>query len=188
MKTFKVLIYFILPILIVGCAAALFILNGQKKSLPVYGQAPDFKLTEQSGKTLASEDLKGKPWLAGFIFTRCQGQCPIISEQMSQVAKEFKKLRLVSFSVDPDYDSPKVLSGYAERLGADPVQWSFVTGARDALNRVTAGFHMNKIDEPMFHSASLVLMDAHNQARGFYDANDAEKIEKLKRDIKSLLK
>lgn len=188
MKLFKVITYFILPILIILCAATLFILNQKKSSLPVYGPAPDFKLTDQSGKALTNDDLKGRPWLAGFIFTRCQGQCPIISQQMTQIAQEFKKLRLVSFSVDPDFDSPEVLSKYAERFDADPAQWSFVTGSRDALNRVTTGFHMNTVDEPMFHSASLVLMDAQNQARGFYDANDAEKIEKLKRDIKSFLK
>ena len=184
MKIFKILIYFILPTLILLCAVTLLILNRQKNSVAFYDPAPRFKLTEQSGKELNSEDLKGRPWLAGFIFTRCQGQCPIISEEMSQIAKEFKKLRMMSFSVDPDYDSPRVLSKYAERFDADPAQWSFVTGPRDVLNHVTTGFHMNTIDDPMFHSASVVLVDGQGRVRGYYDANDAEKVEKLKRDIK----
>ena len=187
MKIFKVFIYIILPALIFLSAVFFISLNNQKKSLPIYGSAPDFRLMERSGRQLKCDDLKGAPWIAGFIFTRCLEQCPMIGDDMRRIMNEVEGIRLVSFSVDPNFDTPAVLSEYAKRFEADPARWFFLTGQREVLNHVTTSFHMNKIDEPMFHSASLVLMDSKNRVRGFYDANDPERIENLKRDAKSLM-
>lgn len=151
--------------------------------LPVYARAPDFLLTERSGRDVSLSDLAGRPWIADFIFTRCGGICPMMSSKMADLAKELKDTQFVSFSVDPEYDSPAVLTEYAKNYEADADRWLFLTGERETLNRITTTLHMNKIDEPMMHSASFVLVDAHGAVRGYYASDDPELAEKLKRDL-----
>ncbi len=152
-------------------------------ALPIYARVPDFVLTERNGRKVSLSDLAGRPWIADFVFTRCAGICPMMSSKMAGLAKELKGTQLVSFSVDPEYDSPAVLTEYAKNYEADPVQWLFLTGERETLNRITTSLHMNKIDEPMMHSGSFVLIDAHGAVRGYYGSDDPEFTEKLKRDI-----
>ncbi len=81
----------------------------------------DFSFTERSGKTVTKQDLLGKPWIVGFIFTRCAGPCPQVSGQMSllQDALADEDVRLVTMTVDPDYDTPEILTRYAKAYGAD---------------------------------------------------------------------
>lgn len=156
--------------------------------LPVYARVPDFVLTERSGREVALRDLAGRPWIADFIFTRCGGICPMMSSKMAALAKDLKDdTQFVSFTVDPEVDSPAVLAEYAKKYEADPERWLFLTGSRDTLNAITTALHMNKIDEPMMHSASFVLVDASHAVRGYYDSNDPAAIEKLKRDHARLI-
>ncbi len=162
-------------------AAGIFLLQKPVSELPIYARVPDFVLTERSGRNVSLSDLAGRPWIADFIFTRCAGQCPMISSGMAVLARELKNARMVSFSVDPDYDTPPILAEYAKNYGADK-GWLFLTGDREILNRLTTTLHMNKIDEPMMHSASFVLVDAQGAVRGFYESNDPAAIEKLKQD------
>src|SRR5262249_55172554 len=81
-----------------------------------------FSLTECHGQTVTKADLLGKPWVACFIFTRCAGPCPRVSEQMQILQNRLKGIdvRLVSFSVDPDRDTPEDLRKYAKVYKADP--------------------------------------------------------------------
>ncbi len=168
--------------LVVVLGVSAFSVFGKKSpELPVYARIPNFTLTERSGRTVSLADLAGKPWIADFIFTRCAGQCPMMSSRIQTLAGELKEARFVSFSVDPEYDSPAVLAEYAKNYGADE-HWLFLTGDKDVLNRITTTLHMNKIDEPMMHSASFVLVDSNSAARGYYDSNDPAAIKKLKHD------
>ena len=155
--------------------------------LPIYGRVPGFKLAERSGRQITLRDLKGTPWIADFIFTRCAGICPMMTSTMNTLAHEMPEARFVSFSVDPEYDTPEILAGYAKSYEADGQRWMFLTGARDTLNDITTELHMNKIDEPMMHSASFVLIDKAGNVRGYYDSNEAEALQKLKRDYRLLL-
>lgn len=186
MKIFRALIYFIFPVFIFLIGATFYFQSMKEKELPVYGMAPSFVLTDQKGDVFRSENLKGQVWVADFIFTRCQGQCPIMSSQMLGLQNQSANIQFVSFSADPDFDTPAVLSAYAKRLGADPKRWQFLTGSRDSLNAIAVGFRMNKVDEPLFHSASFILVDPMGRVRGYYDANDAERIERLKKDLRIL--
>lgn len=154
--------------------------------LPIYARMPDFVLTERSGRDVSLSNLAGRPWIADFIFTRCAGICPMMSSKMATLARELKETQFVSFSVDPEYDSPAVLAEYAKRYEADPERWLFLTGDRETLNRITTSLHMNKIDEPMLHSASFALVDAAGVVRGYYGSDDSETAEKLKRDLSAL--
>ncbi len=151
----------------------------------VYGEVPDFELVERSGRPVSRADLLGRPWIADFIFTRCQGQCLVMNAQGRDLRRDLPAIKLVSFSVDPAHDTPDRLAEYAERWSAGP-DWLFLTGPAETMNRLTTGLHMNRIDEPMMHSTSFVLVDAGGKVRGYYDANDPDRLETLRRDARAL--
>jgi protein SCO1/2 len=94
--------------------------------------------------------------------------------------------RLVSFSVDPEVDTVERLRSYAERFGADPASWSFLTGpVEDVKKTVSEGFKLSaqKVDADVFHSEKLVLVDARGKIRGYFDA-DPLGLEALRRAIR----
>ncbi len=174
--------------------------------LPVYAQLPHFTLTNRDGESVTLGELAGAPWIADFIFTRCPGICPFMTRQMSRVAAELPSaatVRLVSFSVDPDHDTPEVLQEYAERHDA-PDHWYFLTGKRQAIRSLSRdGFLLAVAEateeeqaaageagesiEPIVHSNRFVLVDGAGRIRGYYDAFDTQEVEKLLRDVRRLL-
>lgn len=160
---------------------------GKGGHLPDYGSAPVFRLTERSGKTLDRSDLDKKVWVADFIFTRCPGPCPLMSLRAQELLAQIPLLTVVSFTSDPDYDTPEVLTGYADRYKADPDRWLFLTGAKEEINRIASEFKFGRIDSPDMHTTRFVLVDRKGQIRGYYDSNDAEHLVRLNRDIRSLL-
>lgn len=163
--------------------------------LPV-SDVPDFRLFDQSGKPFGLADLKGKIWVANFIFTRCSGPCPAISSRMAELNKKIGRagegVELVSFSVDPEFDTPQVLAGYASHLGADPDRWKFLTGNKSEVDRIIIkGLLQPLMKEPdgtPAHSTRFVLVDREGKLRGFEDANDPEIVQKLLMDIGDLLR
>ena len=115
---------------------------GSSPRLPVYGSVPDFSLTERSGRQVGGSDLRGKVWIANFIYTHCPDTCPLQSGQMARLQAEFAAeggVRLVSITVDPERDTPEVLSRYADRFGAAPDRWLFLTGERAAIYGLARG-------------------------------------------------
>ena len=161
-----------------------------------YGTVVDFHLTERSGIGLGLGDLAGAVWVADFIFTNCAGPCPLMSLRMSYlqdsiIADPFIKdkiVRLVSFSVDPDRDTPEVLSAYATRYEADRDRWWFLTGDMAIIKHVSMdGFHLSRPDEPILHSTMFALVDQRGHVRGYYHSDDSDLIPHLITDIKSLL-
>src|SRR5713226_1613387 len=111
-----------------------------------FGPVADFSLQERSGQTVRGSDLAGKVWVAAFIFTRCAGPCSQVSGTMARLQNDLaghEGVVQVSFTVDPEYDTPKVLHDYADRFGADPERWLFLTGPRDQLySLVRKSFHL----------------------------------------------
>ena len=100
-------------------------------ALPILGEMPAFSLVDQTGRTVTQNDLKGKTWIADFIYTSCPDQCPMISRHMEVLQGLLPKesrIQLVSISVDPKHDTPAVLARYAKRYHADPAHWRFLTG------------------------------------------------------------
>jgi cytochrome oxidase Cu insertion factor (SCO1/SenC/PrrC family) len=118
--------------------------------LPVYGSIPNFALIDQRGRPVRRGDLEGKVWIANFIFTNCPDECPLMTVEMAQMQSELAHMadfRLVSISVDPDRDTPAVLSEYAERFNADPGRWWFLTGDKRAIYRLAGeGFRLGIVD------------------------------------------
>jgi len=189
----------LLPILTLG--VLLWVRNVEvtalrQRSISVYGMVPGFQLTNQNGQPFGSAQLSGKIWIADFIYTTCPGPCPMISGRMSELQKPLEKtdVHLVSFSVDPEKDTPEVLRGYADKLQAEPGRWDFVTGAKSAIYKLSHdGFKLAVSDGrdaqgiPV-HSTRMVLVDRHGQIRGYYDTTEPEAITKLLADTNHLLR
>ena len=163
-----------------------------------YGPAPDFSLVERSGRPVSAGDLRGRVWVADFIYTRCQDSCPLQSRAMAALQADLEAhgdLRSVSITVDPLTDSPALLSEYADRYGADPERWLFLTGeVRDIQRIVQDGFRLSAapvdgqaLDPVLFHSARFVLVDRNGEIRGYYDSNDPRALERLRENARSLL-
>jgi cytochrome oxidase Cu insertion factor (SCO1/SenC/PrrC family) len=167
---------------------ALMVAAGCAPNAPEVGSdVPDFKLTERSGKTMDRDDLKGKVWIASFVFTRCSGPCPQITGTMAELQKElanFPDLRLVTFTVDPERDTPQALRDYANRFGADPERWLFLTGDKAKIHELSEkGFLLgvgevqgsartpgNEFD----HSTRLTLVDRQGRIRGYFNGRNLQ--------------
>src|SRR5436305_9979996 len=168
----------------------------RQRTVSSYGTVPEFLLVNQDGQNFGSAQLRGKIWIADFIYTTCPGPCPMISSRMSELQKPLERtdVHLVSFSVDPEKDTPQVLRGYADKLQADPARWDFLTGPKSAIYKLSHdGFKLAVSDGSgeqgiPVHSTRMVLVDRHGQIRGYYDATEAEAITKLLSDTNHLLR
>ena len=168
----------------------------RQRTVSSYGTVPSFQLTNQNGQPFGSVQLAGKIWIADFIYTTCPGPCPMISSRMSELQKPLEKtdVHLVSFSVDPEKDTPEVLRRYAERLQAEPGRWDFLTGPKSAIYNLSHdGFKLAISDGSdaqgiPVHSTRIVLVDRHSQIRGYYDATEADAVTKLVADTNHLLR
>lgn len=115
--------------------------------LPIVGAAPEFALTTQTGERLALSDLRGKVLAVTFIYTTCKDTCPLLTAKMAIIQRNLgadfgPRVRFASISVEPEVDTPAVLKAYADKYGADPAGWSFLTGTgaeiRDVVKRYGA--------------------------------------------------
>jgi protein SCO1 len=179
------------------------------EGLKNFGAVPDFTFTERSGRKVSLADLKGKVWVAQFFYTHCTDICPLTVPQMGLLHLEYlndpdfrSAVRFVSITVDPERDTPAVLSKYAEHFSAEPDLWLFLTGDKAATVRLAQqGFKLGIGEEAnppeiakktgeereLFHSNRLVLVDRTAQIRGYYSGIDAEAMVRLRRNLKTLL-
>jgi protein SCO1/2 len=181
-----------------------------------YGAVPAFDLKDVSGRAVTLRDLAGKYWVADFIFTRCTGMCPTLTARMASLDQAMhqavsrsgmragsdgraalrSEVLFVSFSVDPDWDTPSVLGRYADAHGAEPSRWLFLTGSREDLYRLIGeGFHLNVAEAPpdaassgdlITHSDRFVLVDPVARIRGYYHGTDEASMRRLSEDIERL--
>jgi protein SCO1 len=171
----------------------------QAEPLPNLGQIGAFSLVNQNAARVSAETLRGKVWVAAFFFTRCPTICPRITRRMRalQVAAAHKApaLILVSFSVDPENDTPPVLLAYAQRFDADSKNWSFLTGDLDVVERtVVEGFKLALDGKPdpaaenggIIHGSHLVLVDRTLAVRGYYRTDDDEDMTRILEDVARL--
>ena len=166
---------------------------------PILGEVPDFAFVERDGGTVRRADLAGRPWIADFVFTRCVLSCPRLTAQMKRFRPQLPEgVRSVSFSVDPEFDTPEVLLEYAGRYQIYGRDWMFLTGRRDdVLALVRDGFKVTAslpepgqvVDprEPILHSTRFVLVDGSHRIRGYYDAFDEEALARLLGDLSVVL-
>lgn len=201
--------FFFLLLLVAACG---------RRDLPVLSELPPFRLVSHENKTVTLEDLKGKVWVANFIFTSCAGTCPRLTERMKLVQESIRQMRqkdpalparIVSFSVDPERDTPQKLADYAQRFKVDARVWLFLTGSWDEVrDTVINGFKVSmgkvKAEVPgaqevksnpdpeaeifeVVHGERFVLIDAQGRIRGYY-SSEGPGLRDLLDDMEFLLK
>lgn len=166
--------------------------------LPKFSEVPAFSLQDQNAAAVTRDQLRGKVWIANFMFTSCPDVCPILTTKMasvrSKLVAERVPVQIVSFSVDPVTDTSAVLKKYAAERHADYPDWSFLTGQMEEIKHVLVeGFKQAYEREPeqaghaaaILHGSHFVLVDRAFQIRGYYPSDD-EGLLKLVRDARIL--
>jgi protein SCO1/2 len=159
---------------------------------PLY-DAPSFSLTDQNGRTVTNKTLHGDVWVAMVFFTNCPGVCPMMVSRMTELQKAVTSpdAKVVAFSVDPERDTPEVMKAYAERVGADPARWYFLTGPKPTMFEVAHALKLAaepaQDNKPLTHTNKALLIDRAGHVRGVYDATDPESMAKLAKDARTLL-
>ena len=157
---------------------------------PVDGVLPLFSLINEKGEPMGSKELSGTVYIANFLFTQCTTVCPLTVRSLLELQARYEEakvpIRIVSFSVDPQTDTPDVLRTYGRTAGAKPERWSFLTGKETEVSAVLAGFKMALEPKKVMgnglleiaHSQKLVIVDGRGALRGFY-ASDKDGIDEV---------
>ena len=191
------LIWVALGVIIIAIAAvnlwSVFDTEPEALTETVAVSVPDFSLTNQQGEPLESSDMAGKIWVADFIFTNCPTICPAMTQEMARLQSEFvaEPVYFVSFSVDPERDTPRVLSRYAAAYGADDRRWHFLTGDKtDIYQLAEQGFSLaaGHNGTEILHSPRFVLIKPDGTIHDHYDSRRGPAMLRLRRDVKTLLK
>ena len=164
--------------------------------LPRIAQVPAFSLRDQDGATIRPDQLRGRVWIANFMFTSCPDVCPILTGKLASVRGRLVgdriPARYVSFSVDPQTDTPEVLKRYAQQRNADHADWRFLTGPLDQVKHVVVeGFKQSLQAGPaeggqpqaILHGSHFVLVDRKLYIRGYYPS-DEDGLLRLARDAR----
>jgi protein SCO1/2 len=154
------------------------------------GELPPFQLVGSNGQPFDSKTLLGHLWVADFVYTHCDGPCPMMSAHMrriqDQTAAEMPDVRLVSITVDPDRDTPAVLEEYSRHFKCDPARWYFLTGTKDKLTDVGLAFHLQTVDGSLTHSTRFALVDRQMKIRGYYTTGEDGFMVNLMHDLRQL--
>lgn len=157
--------------------------------LPIISQVPEYELISENGQRFGSKDLRGRVYLANFVFARCPSVCPKMLGELEKIQKRVrgtgKKVAIVTFTVDPENDNETALFNLARKHKANPFTWTFLTGSdKEAMFKLYRdGFKVGVEQNPknMFdiaHSEKIVLVDGENRVRGYYsfETNDVNKL------------
>jgi len=157
---------------------------------------PEFSFVAQDSSIMGREQMKGKVTIVDFFFTSCPSICPVMSLEMERVQDAFRndsEVQLYSISIDPEYDTPAVLSEYAERHEAKPGKWFFLNGPKEEVyDLARCGFVLPTIDgkgvpEDFIHSDKMALIDGEGRIRGYYSGTSREDVDLLILETKILL-
>lgn len=171
----------------------------RKSNLPVLGFVRPFSFTKQDAKNITEKDIDGKVCVAEFFFTTCKGICPKMNNNMKKIYAVYKNdpnFLILSHTVDPKTDTVERMKKYADSLGADPLNWYFLTGSKESLYKAARESYLlddeknsaMPINEQFVHTQLFALVDKNGRIRGMiYDGLKQEEIDKLIGDIKELL-
>ena len=163
------------------------------------GGLPDFALTERRGEPVTKADLLGETYIVGFVFTRCATVCPKVSEAMRDLRKQLDGtgVKLVTLTVDPEYDTPEILANYADFYGADDdPDWLWLTGEQRPIYELIRDGFKQPVHETtgedrrpgfeIFHTANLMLVGPDGVVRGKYNSQVPPEMVRLRRDAVEL--
>lgn len=163
----------------------------RKPPLPVLGTAPEFSMTSSRQETVDLGQLLGHVWVADFFFTTCAGPCPAMSANMARVHQAFAdddRVRQVSFTVNPEHDTPDVLAAYAKKFRADTSIWKFLCGPAEEVHALSLqGFKIGSPEDVIVHSQRFVLVDREGKIRGYYQGTDEADVNRMMDDMWRLL-
>lgn len=147
------------------------------------GEVPDFKLLDQNGKRFSFHQYRGQVVVLTFIYTRCPlpDYCPLMTGNFAEIEKAIKsepgpysKTRLLSITLDPEYDSPAVMREYAARHSAGSAQWDFATGTKDEVKQIATYFGMQywRDGDQVVHSLRTAIVGADGKLVQLYRGNE----------------
>jgi protein SCO1 len=170
--------------------------NGGKTDT-IYHQIPPFRFLNQDSIWVSEKDMEGKIYIADFFFTTCPTICPKMKTQLLRIYERYAtndQIRILSHSIDPDFDKPYILRQYASRLDVKAPRWNMLTGDKKAIYTlgeksymVTAQEDKNEVGG-FVHSGAFILVDKQRHIRGIYDGTKEEEVNHLIEDIEILLK
>ncbi|MCB0446613.1 MAG: SCO family protein [Gelidibacter sp.] len=149
----------------------------------------------QLGENFTSKDIFDRVFIANFFFTRCPSICPPMRTELIKIAETFQDeddFMLISHTIDPENDTVDILKSYAEATGIPSEKWQFLRSSPEntkaQANQYMTNFRPNEDGTDFYHSSYVALVDKHKLIRGFYNVLVAEDVERLKEDIKILIK
>lgn len=161
----------------------------------------EFSFLNQNNEEITLKDVEGKVFVAEYFFTTCQTICPVMTEEMTRVQKEFKgneDVKILSFTVDPEVDDVEVMNAYAKEHNAVDGQWHFLTGEKKDLYKLARNSffvlkpaeaqNLGDAGSDFIHTNNFVLVDQELRIRGYYDGTSSEEVDILMEDIQILLK
>ena len=202
LKPYKTFIIVFL-ILSIGIFFGIYALQTPEKMLPIYSprdinpelvdstvqhigndhKIANFTFTNQNGKIITQKEYENTIYVADFFFTTCPTICPKMTDNMVWLQNQLKKypnVKLLSFSVTPDIDTPQILKKYAIKKGVDDSRWNLVTGDKKAIYYLARKSYLAvKTGKPeelydMVHTENFILVDKNKRIRGFYDGTNLD--------------
>lgn len=199
MQTRKLILFFVISLL-ESCSTS-------EKQLPILSKYIDDKgreviykienlsFIDQNNQIFSEKNVSNKTYIANFFFTRCPSICPKMKTVLKDIANEYEKasdFKITSFSIDSKYDTPEVLKLYANSTNVIYNKWFFLTGSNEELNHTAklfrTSFSQNEDNIDFYHSSYVALVDRQKHIRGFYNLLEPASVNKLKKDLKKLLK
>ncbi|MCG5104209.1 SCO family protein [Oceanobacillus sp. APA_J-5(13-2)] len=183
---------------LIFCAVVLLAACGEEIEPNMEGEVADFSFTTQANETLSLDDLRGEWWIADFIFTNCTTVCLPMTTNMADLQSKLKEedldVQLVSFSVDPDYDSPEVLIEYAKEYDADFNNWSFLTGYDfETIKELSMNSFRSVVeqaapgDDQVTHGTSFFLVNPDGEIIKRYSGVDNNEMDLIVEDLRLVL-
>ncbi|NBI28959.1 SCO family protein [Chengkuizengella sp. YPA3-1-1] len=189
MKLYSIILSICFLLIISACSLP------SEKPNDMNNEVEDFSFTNQENATFGLSDLENKVWIADFIFTNCTTVCPGMTYNMAQLQIKMKEAgidaEIVSFSVDPNVDTPEVLKDYVSKFGADFSNWHLLTGYSDEMiqNFAKTSFmtivQQDANSDQVIHGTAFYLVDQKGTVLTKYDGNNPD-FEQILKDIKSI--
>ncbi len=168
-----------------------------KQGDTLYHKIPNFKFLNQDSLWVSQKDMAGKIYVADFFFTTCPTICPTMKTQLLRTFDKFAeddRVRILSHTIDPEYDGVRVLKDYAKKLNITSPRWNLVTGKKSDIYRLGEKSYMVTAQEDaneeggFVHSGAFILVDKNRHVRGIYDGTKEEDVNHLIEDMTLLLK
>jgi protein SCO1/2 len=162
----------------------------------IYHQIPAFRFLNQDSVWVSEKDMTGKIYVADFFFTSCPTICPKMKTQLLRIYERYltnDAIRILSHSIDPNFDTPRVLNEYANKLQVKAPKWNMLTGDKSAIYLLGEKSYMVTAQEDkneaggFVHSGAFILVDKNRHVRGIYDGTQENEVNHLIEDIELLL-